>query len=338
MRVRAHARLGTSPRTRQARTLVSPIALSAPSRRLSALQGPEYRQEPQGVRCRQAIPRAGRTASASRMICRTSMTATCELPGSYNSAPLELLGGEKDVVGGVGDAHFLVHVGFVAAAVWRFASPGVEPLDRSDLCQRAFATAMARDRDQQPRDGILVGRGVVGRSFPGDAAAVVGFPRRSAVMLAERLAVLVGKLRVDALQGPSKLCAIRLATVNLRSCGVDLRKKLFVGRWPQCLRRPLRARQETCSEEHREAGKGRDTLTHGGISSQRPHTGQERILLYPDFSACLDLLTTTEAKATIPAIQSRRTVRPGPARAPGRRVPETRGATTFPSSAWWQGP
>ena len=77
------------------------------------------------------------------------MTAACDLPGSYNSAPVgtELLGGEKDVVGAVGDAHFLVDVGFVAAAGGRFASPGVEPLGRSDLCKRAFAAAMARDRD-----------------------------------------------------------------------------------------------------------------------------------------------------------------------------------------------
>src|SRR3974377_1537796 len=71
---------------------------------------------------------------------------------------------------------------------------------------------------------------------------------------------------------------------------------------------------------------------------QTTDVSEGRISLY-HFFTCFDLLATaTAAKATFQAIRSRRTVRPGLARAPERTVPGIRGATTFPLSASWQGP
>jgi len=89
-------------------------------------------------------------------------------------------------------------------------------------------------------------------------------------MLAERLPVFVGELRLDALQRPGELRAVRLAAVNLFSLRVHLRKKLFIGGRPHCFRRRLRTRYESRSKEHRKPCKSREASTHGGISLKQP--------------------------------------------------------------------
>src|ERR1700738_4104632 len=72
-----------------------------------------------------------------------------------------LLRGVEEVVGGVGDADFLVCVGGVAAGGWRFTAAGVEALSRGGAREHASAI-VADDVDEKPGNGICVGRWRVG--------------------------------------------------------------------------------------------------------------------------------------------------------------------------------
>jgi hypothetical protein len=108
-----------------------------------------------------------------------------------------LFGGVEEVVGGVGGAGFLAGVGGVAAGGGRFAAFGVEALDGGGAGEDAGAV-MSEDGDEEPRNGIGIGRRSVGDGFAGDAAAIVGFPRGTGKMLAEGFAILVEELGVGS--------------------------------------------------------------------------------------------------------------------------------------------
>src|SRR6266436_1249686 len=103
--------------------------------------------------------------------------------------------GVEKVVGGVGDAKLLANVGCVAAGGWRFATFGVEALDCRSAREDTGAV-MAEDIDQEPRNGIRVGRGRIGNGLAGDAAAVGRFPRGSGEMFAEGLAIFIEELGI----------------------------------------------------------------------------------------------------------------------------------------------
>jgi hypothetical protein len=160
-----------------------------------------------------------------------------------------LFGREEEVVGGIRDAHILTSMRAVATWGGSLASLRVKTLDRSNSSEDAFP-AVAHHRYQEPRDGVVVGRRRIGCGFSGDAAAVIRFPCGSGVVLAERLAVLVCELRFRTLQRPGELRSAFLAGVDLIALGVDLQKKLFVGRRSQFLRHLLRAGRKTRSDEH----------------------------------------------------------------------------------------
>src|ERR1700686_359742 len=145
------------------------------------------------------------------------------------------LRGVEKVVGGVGDAEFLVCVGGIAAGGWRFAAAGVEALNGGGAGEHA-STIVADDVDEKPGNGIGVRRWGVGDGFAGDAAAVVGLPSGAGEMFAEGLAIFVEELSVGSFQGPRELCGGAFAGVDLVALGMYLEKKLFIGGGLELLR------------------------------------------------------------------------------------------------------
>jgi hypothetical protein len=139
-----------------------------------------------------------------------------------------LFGGEENVVGGVGDAQLLIGVGGVAARCGSLAAFGAEALDEAGAGEDAGAF-VADHTDEEPRNGIGVGRGRVRSGFAGDAATVAGFPGGTSEMLAERFAVLIEKLSVGSFQGPGELGGIAFAGIDLVALGMDLENKLGIG-------------------------------------------------------------------------------------------------------------
>jgi hypothetical protein len=121
----------------------------------------------------------------SRFCDRAGASKEWELANSERQ--VESLGGEEEVVGGVGDAEFLAGMCCVAAGGGGFATFGVEALDGGGAGEYA-AAFMADDIDEEPGDGIGVRRRCIRNSFAGDAATVVGLPRGAGKMFAEGLA------------------------------------------------------------------------------------------------------------------------------------------------------
>src|SRR5712675_1338191 len=124
------------------------------------------------------------------------------------------LGGEEQIVGGVWRTDFLADVRSVAAGGGCFASFGVEALDGCGAGEHA-AAFVGDDVDQEPGNGIWVGRRCVRDGFAGDTAAIAGFPRRPGEMFAEGLSVVVEELRVGGFQRPCELRGVGLADVDL---------------------------------------------------------------------------------------------------------------------------
>jgi hypothetical protein len=157
-----------------------------------------------------------------------AQTGVSVLQNSEKRRSAELLGGVEEVVGGVGGAKFLAGVGGVATGGGGFAAFGVKALDGGGAGEDAGAV-VGEDGDEEPGDGIGVGRGSVGDGFTGDAAAIVGLPGGAGKVFAEGFAVLVEELGVWSLESPCELSAIGFAGVDLVALGVELEEELFVG-------------------------------------------------------------------------------------------------------------
>src|SRR4029077_12529463 len=132
------------------------------------------------------------------------------------------------MVGGIWHANFLASVDRVATGSRRFAALGVQALNLCHAREHPVAL-VAYHVDQQPGNGITIGRRNCGNSLALHAAAIAPFPRRSNGMLAKRLAILVEELRLGSLQRPSELRRTFLADVHLVALRVHPEKKLFAG-------------------------------------------------------------------------------------------------------------
>ena len=109
-----------------------------------------------------------------------------------------------------------------------FATLGVEALDGGGAGEYAGAV-VGDDVDEQPGDGIGIGRGSVGDGFTGDATAIVGLPRRSGEMFTDGLAVFVEELGVGSFELPEKRRGTFFTGVDLVALGVELEEELLVG-------------------------------------------------------------------------------------------------------------
>jgi hypothetical protein len=109
-----------------------------------------------------------------------------------------------------------------------FAALGVQALDGSGTRKDAIAF-VADDMNEEPRNGIGIGRGSVRNSFAIDAAGVASQPRGSFEMLAEEIAVGVEEVGVWSFQSPGELGAVGLASVDLIAFGVEGEEELFAG-------------------------------------------------------------------------------------------------------------
>jgi hypothetical protein len=125
----------------------------------------------------------------------------------------------EKIVGGVGDADFLVDVVGVAAGGGGFATLGIETLDGSGAGESALAI-VADDLDEQPGNGFGIRRRNRNGGFAGNAGAVICLPGRSGEMLAEKLVFLVEKLSVGSFQGPVELGRFTFTGVDLVAFGV----------------------------------------------------------------------------------------------------------------------
>src|SRR5271169_489519 len=88
---------------------------------------------------------------------------------------LALFRGEEEIVGRIRHTYFLVNMCGIAAGSGRFAAFGINALDECYAREHAFSAA-ADDCDQQPGDGIRIGRRRVSCGFANDAAAIARFP------------------------------------------------------------------------------------------------------------------------------------------------------------------
>jgi hypothetical protein len=147
----------------------------------------------------------------------------------YEKSEVDLrLGGKEEVVGSVGRAEFLAGVIGIATRAWRFATFGVDALDGGGSCEDASAF-MADDVDEEPGDGIGVGRGSVGDGLAVDATGIAGHPGWPGEMFAEEIAVGVEEVGVGSFENPGILAVIRFAGVDLIAFGVDGEEELFAG-------------------------------------------------------------------------------------------------------------
>ena len=117
-------------------------------------------------------------------------------------------------------------MGTVTSEDWRYATLGVEALNRGDVRERT-AAFVADGVDEQPRNRTRILSIYARNDFARDPADVSGFPCRSGEMFAEQLAILVEELCVGSLEHPRKLASIFLADVDLVALGVDLEKKFL---------------------------------------------------------------------------------------------------------------
>jgi hypothetical protein len=128
--------------------------------------------------------------------------------------------GVEEVVGGVGGANFLAGVRGIATGGGGFAAFGVDALDAGGARENAVPF-VADYVDQQPWDGVGIGRRGIGDGFAGDAAVIVRFPSGAGEMLAEWFAILIEELGVWGFQDPVELCDTFLASIDLITLGVD---------------------------------------------------------------------------------------------------------------------
>src|SRR6266478_721528 len=133
----------------------------------------------------------------------------------------------EKVVCGIRNSNFLIDVIGIATIGRSFAAFGVDALNGGSARENAGA-GVADNFEQQPADGFGVGRIRVDNKLAGNAAAVVGLPRRSSQMLAEWLLLDVEKLSVGGFQSPVELSTFTLAGVNLVTLSVQLKNEFFV--------------------------------------------------------------------------------------------------------------
>jgi hypothetical protein len=126
----------------------------------------------------------------------------------------------EKIVGGICDADFLAGVGGVATGGWGFAAFGVEALDVIGAIEDAFAI-VGDYVDQEPGDGVRIGRWDVRGGFAYYFAAIAGFPGRAGVVLAEEGAVFE-ELGVGGFEGPSGRSGVGFADVDLIAFALQL--------------------------------------------------------------------------------------------------------------------
>jgi len=130
------------------------------------------------------------------------------------------LTGVEVIVGGIGALAFSVQVRGVAAFRGRFTVVSVDALNGRDVEKQAVSRA-SNDVDEEPRNGIGIGRVDVGDGLAGDFAAIGQLPTGSGEMAADDFALFIFQFCVGRFERPRELAVGGgLAGVDLRSSGV----------------------------------------------------------------------------------------------------------------------
>jgi hypothetical protein len=138
-----------------------------------------------------------------------------------------LFGSEEEIVGGVGGTKFLIGVVGIAARGGGFAALGIKALDGCGAREDAGAF-MTDDTDEEPGNGIGIGRGSIGDGFAVDAARVTCEPGGAGEMFAEEVAVGVEEIGIGSFQNPGVLRVFAsFAGVDLVALGVNGKEELF---------------------------------------------------------------------------------------------------------------